>query len=142
MKGCPRRFEMPPTIVLDNEFVTMWYYPEDKIVHHQFHKFMYGQAFRDALSTGADIFEKNGARKWLSDDRANSALPQEDADWGRQNWTPRVMKAGWKYWALIMPEKMVGQMSMQRFIKEFGEQGVTVKVFSDPDEALKWLKSV
>ena len=133
---------MSPMTVLDNEFVTMWYYPEDKIVHHQFHQFMYGQLFRDALMTGADLFEKNSANKWLSDDRANNALPEEDAEWGRQNWVPRIMKAGWKYWALVMPDKVLGQMNMQRFVKEFSKHGVTVKVFADPDEALKWLKSV
>ena len=133
---------MPPTTVLDNEFVTMWYYPEDKIVHHQFHQFMFGQPFRDALMTGADLFEKNGAKKWLSDDRANSALPQEDTDWSNQNWLPRVIKAGWKYWALILPEKAVGQMNMQRFMKQFADFGVTARVFANPDEALVWLKTV
>lgn len=133
---------MATTTILDNEFVTMWYYPEDKIIHHQFHKFMFGQPFRDALNAGAEIFEKYGANKWLSDDRNNNAIPPDDAEWSKQTWTPRVMKAGWKYWALIMPEKAIGAMNMQRFVKDFSERGLTVKIFSNPDEALQWLKSV
>ncbi|CAG0944596.1 hypothetical protein ANRL1_01827 [Anaerolineae bacterium] len=133
---------MSTETVIDSEFVTMWYYPADKIVHHKFHKFIFGEAFRETLSTGAVIFEKRGATKWLSDDRNNGAIPQEDTDWSNQNWLPRVMKAGWKYWALILPEKAVGQMNMQRFVKQFSEMGLTVQVFDDPDKALKWLKSV
>jgi len=133
---------MAATAVIDNEFLTMWYYPEEKIVHHKFHKFVFGQAFRDALNAGVDVFTKNGAQKWLSDDRENGALEPADSDWAQKDWFPRVRKAGWKYWGLILPEKVVGQMNMQRFIKTYSDQGLTVKVFSNPDEALKWLKNV
>ncbi len=36
---------MNRTTEIDNEFVTMWYYPDEKIVHHQFHKFISGGRF-------------------------------------------------------------------------------------------------
>jgi hypothetical protein len=32
---------------------------------------------------------------------------------------------------IVLPEKAVGQMVMQRIIKEYAEIGVTVKIFSD-----------
>jgi hypothetical protein len=130
-----------PMTVLDNEFATVWYHPDEKIVHHKFHKFIYGQAFRDVLIRGADIFEQYGANKWLSDDRNNSALPAEDSDWAIQNWNPRVLKCGWTHWAVVMPQKVIGQMNMRRFVQMYSELGVTVKAFTDPDEALAWLKS-
>ena len=133
---------MPATKLIDNEFLTMWYYPEDKIIHHQFHQFLYGQAFQDALSKGAAMFEKEGGKKWLSDDRKNGAVPPEDQAWAQTNWFPRVKNAGLKYWALVMPEKAIGQMNMQRFVKQYSDQGITVQVFGEPDLALKWLKSV
>ncbi len=128
--------------VLENEYASVWYHPEAGIVHHQFHKFIFGDAFRTVLSTGAEVMKKNGARKWLSDDRNNSALPQEDADWGQTTWTPQVLAAGWKYWAVVLPEKAVGQMNMKRFIDDYSGRGVKVQVFSDPDQALKWLESI
>jgi hypothetical protein len=127
--------------VLNNDFATVLYHPDGKIVHHQFHKFIYGQAFRDVLTKGAEIFEQYGATKWLSDDRNNSALPAEDSEWAIQTWNPRVLQAGWQYWAVVLPVKIIGQMNMQRFIEMYSEMGVTVKAFSDPDEALAWLKS-
>jgi len=127
--------------VLDNEYATLWYHPETKIVHHQFHKPISGQAFRDILNRGVEVFQEYGANKWLSDDRENSALPPEDGDWGTNDWTPRVVAAGWKYWAIVMPRKLIGQMNMQHFIKANSEQGVTVQIFSEPDEALQWLAS-
>ena len=130
-----------PITVLDNEFATVWYHSEDKIVHHQFHKFIYGQAFRDVLTRGAEIFEQYGATKWLSDDRNNSALHPDDSDWAVHTWNPRVVQAGWKYWAVVMPEKAIGQMNLKRFVKLYSDMGITVRVFSNPEEALMWLKS-
>jgi hypothetical protein len=40
-----------------------------------------------------------------------------------------------------MPENVLGQMNMNRFIKMYGDMGITVQIFSDPDKALNWLKS-
>ena len=131
---------MPATTVIDNDFFTMWYYPEDKIVHHKVHKFIWGQALQDMLSKGAEIFEKNSAKKWLSDDRTNGAISPEDQEWAQKAWFPRVKNAGWKYWALVMPEKVIGQLNMKHFVQTYADQGVTVQVFADPDLALKWLK--
>jgi hypothetical protein len=131
---------MSKMTIIDNEFVTLWYYPEKKIVHHQFHKFLYGQAFRDALNAGVELLQKYGAQKWLSDDRKNSALPKEDVEWAETDWFPRTKKAGWKYWALVLPEQVIGQMNMKRFVRDYSEQGVTVQVFSDPAEAMIWLE--
>ncbi len=128
--------------VLDSEYASLWYHPEAGVVHHKFHKFIYGDAFRTVLSTGVEVMKKNGAHKWLSDDRNNSAVSKEDSEWGETIWTPQVLAAGWKYWAVVLPEKVVGQMSMKRFIDDYSSRGVKVQVFSDPDLALKWLESV
>jgi hypothetical protein len=132
---------MDKEIILDNEYITVWYYPQKKIVHHQFHKFTYGKTFHDALNAGAEIFEEKGAYKWLSDDRKNTVLSKDDRDWSVSFWRPRVIKAGWKYWAIVLPEKIIGQMSMKRIIEEYADTGVTVQVFSDPDEAMRWLEA-
>jgi hypothetical protein len=132
---------MSKTTILDTEYATLWYYPEPKIVHHMFRKFIYGQEFRQVLEKGLEIFLQHGAQKWLSDDRNNSALPTADSEWGINEWSPKVVSAGWKYWAIVMPDKVVGQMNMQRFIEIYAKQGVAVQIFDDPDEALKWLEA-
>lgn len=131
---------MSKITVLDTDYATLWYYPETKIVHHQFHRFIYGEKFRAVLEKGLELFKEHGAQKWLSDDRKNSTLPAEDAHWGLNDWNPRVYAAGWKYWAVVMPDKVVGQLNMDRLMKENIKLGLTIKVFEDADEALKWLE--
>jgi hypothetical protein len=130
------------TTILDTDYATLWYYPEEKIVYHVFHKYIYGQEFRDVLEKGTAIFKQYGAQKWLSDDRLNSALPPADVDWSMNDWFPRAFASGWKYWAIVMPDKVAGQMNMNRFMKRYIELGLNIQVFDDSAEALKWLQSV
>lgn len=61
-------------LILDNEYVTLWYYPELKIVHHRMHQMPDSTAFRELLSAGANVVERHRAPKWLSDDRNNTLL--------------------------------------------------------------------
>jgi hypothetical protein len=132
---------MGKELILDSEYMTVWYYPEKKIVHHQMHKFTYGQALRDGLSAGAAIVEERGAQKFLSDDRKNTTLGKDDQNWAAAFWGPRVKKAGLKYWAIVLPEKIFGQMVMKQVVEEYAETGTTVQMFTDPDEAMRWLEA-
>jgi hypothetical protein len=132
---------MDKEIILDNEHMTVWYYPDKKIVHHEFHKFTYGKTLQEGLSAGAAILEKRGAQKWLSDHRNKIGSDKDDLHWTATVWRPRVIKAGLKYWAMILPEKIIGQMAMRRVIGEYANTGVTVQMFSDPDKAMRWLES-
>jgi hypothetical protein len=131
---------MEKQTIIQNENASLFYYPEAKIVHHVFHKPISGQAFRDVLNKGAETLEKNQASKWLSDDRENLALPPEDTEWSKTNWFPRSVKSGWKFWALVVPEDMMAKLNMKEFIDSYFEQGLRIAVFSDPEEALKWLQ--
>jgi hypothetical protein len=126
--------------IIQSEAVTLRFYPKQKIVHHEFRQFVCGDQFRDVLKKGLEIVQREGATKWLSDDRGNSAITPDDGDWAVKEWAPRVMAAGWKYWAVVMPEKVIGQMNMRRWIKTYAEQGITAQAFSDPVEAMIWLE--
>ncbi len=132
---------MPRETVIDNEYCTMWYYPEEKIVAHQIKKFIFGEAFQKFLLTGTDLMGKHRAQKWLSDDRYSPVLRKQDIDWGAVNWFPQTKKNGWKWWAIVQPVKAIGAMNMEELIEMYGKQGIIAKVFTDVDEAFKWLKA-
>jgi hypothetical protein len=133
---------MSAITIFENEFAVLSFHPEKKIVHHRIKKFVHGNDLKNILDQGYEQIKKNSAKKWLSDDRNNNALTKEDEHWAINDWFPRVLKAGWKYWAIVMPEKVVGQMNMKEFKDNYSKAGVTVDVFTDPESALKWLESV
>ncbi len=130
---------MPTQTIIQNTFFTLWYHPEKKIVHHQIHKFLAGPPFRELLLSGTELLKKHHATKWLSDDRSNSALKQDDLEWSETDWAPATAKAGWKFWAIVQPDKVLGQVAMQRLTEKYARLGVTAQVFGDPMSAMNWL---
>jgi len=132
---------MPAIKIMDDVNISMWYYPESKILHHQIHQFFFGKPFRDALNKGVEVFQKYGAQKWLSDARETTALSKEDLEWAEKDWFPRVAQLGWRYWAIVRPEKGVGQLTLKRLAEAYNSRGITTQLFSSPDDAKKWLES-
>jgi len=133
---------VPKITVLDNEDVTLWFHSESKIVHHKMHRFLAPGVFQDLLTKGAECLEKHQAKKWLSDDRDNTVVRPEDIEWGHKVWFPRAVRAGFKYWAIVMPSKAIGQMQMKKLMEDYGQKGVTVQVFDTVEEGMRWLESV
>jgi hypothetical protein len=127
--------------IVENDQISLWVYPGRKMIHHQMKAYCYADKFREALVKGAEAMERYRATKWLSDDRANGALPAEDTAWAEQIWFPRTKAAGWRHWSVVQPEKVIGQINLARFVKKYAELGINARMFGDPDEALKWLEA-
>jgi hypothetical protein len=66
-------------------------------------------------------------------------MKDEDLAWGMGTWFPQTAQAGWKYWAIVQPEKVIAQMNMETLVENFAKGGIVAKFFSDPDAAMKWL---
>lgn len=131
---------MPAITIVDNENISIWYYPESKILHHRVHRFFFGKEWRDAFNKGAEAFIQYHADKYLSDDREITTLTKEDQEWGEKDWSPRLVKAGWRYWAIVMPEKIIGQVTLRKAAANQSTSGVTTRIFSSLQEAKEWLE--
>lgn len=133
---------MRKTTIIENESMSLWYHPKAKIVHHKIYKFPDEGIFREVLERGAEYMERYRAKKWLSDDADSPVVRAEDVEWGDTIWAPRVIRAGFKYWAIVQPKKAIGSLQMNKFVEEYGERGVTAKLFEKVEDALAWLESV
>jgi hypothetical protein len=131
---------MPKLTILATKELTLWYHEETKIVHHELHRYPGASTLEAALESGLAVLRQHGAHKWLSDDRSGGALPKAHHEWAETNWGPRAAKAGWKYWALIPPTEVLGQMNMVRIKEIYASLGVRASLFTTPDDALEWLK--
>lgn len=127
-------------LILENEYFSLWYHAKHGMVHHQLHQIPTSEAFRNVLTKGAELLEKRGAKKWLSDDRQNTVVREPDAAWADATWCPRVIKAGFRFWSIVLPTAAIGKLNMRRFAAEYRGRGVTVNVMDDPEAALEWLK--
>ena len=132
---------MEKKAVINKDYMELWYHPDSKIVHHKMKQTLPKGGHKELLSTGAEYMEKYRAVKWLSDDRDMVVVREEDYKWANENWTPRVLKAGFKYWAIVLPKSAIGTMQMKGFVKQYKDLGVEVEVFETLESAMKWLES-
>lgn len=128
--------------LINNKYAHLVFYTDEKIIHHTFHKELDSETLRHVLNTGIDLLNQYEATKWLSDNRAIEPHSENDTNWINNDWLPRVIAAGWKYWALVVPDDVMAQMNMVEFVNMFYDRGVRVMVSSDLDEARTWLTNV
>lgn len=130
---------MPEVIIVDNEFITVKYLDDKQIIYHTVHKPISDQQLKDALNAGTEALKEFGACKWLSDDRKNGPVSPEIARWGVEDWNPRTIAAGWKYWANVVPEEIAAAGTLSPIIQALYELGLRMNVFTDLESAFKWL---
>lgn len=128
--------------IFDDKYASLYFHPDTKIVHHRFHKDLDSEHLHRVLNTGVELLQKRGAVKWLSDNRAINAHSPEDTNWINAVWLPNAINAGWKYWALVVPDDFIARLNMKEFVDSFYEMGVRIMVFVDPDKAMTWLETV
>ena len=130
---------MSEVVLVDNEFITVKYLDDKKIIYHTIHKPFPDQVLKDALNAGTDALIEFGACKWLSDDRKSGPISPELMEYGREEWHPRTIAAGWKYWANVVPEELVAAGSLTPVIENLYNLGLRMMVFTDLDSAFQWL---
>lgn len=127
--------------LLDNAHVTLWFHPESRIVHHVMHRFAPMKAMRELLLTGVEAMAAHGGCKWLSDDRKGPVVDAPRIEWAREHWMPALVKAGFRYWAVVPSQSALGRWGMDRVIAEYRGIGVEIETFTAPDEAMRWLEA-
>ena len=132
---------MSETIYHDS-YVTVWFHPQWRLVHHQVHQPLRGKPLRNALTAGLDCVRDRTATKWLSDDRLHYVIPSEDQEWANGTWFPAARDAGWRYWAIVTPKRAVAGLFIRRMADSFSSRGVETELFSTPEHAMAWVQSV
>ncbi|HEX2908357.1 MAG TPA: hypothetical protein VHO69_15905 [Phototrophicaceae bacterium] len=133
---------MSELTIVENEFITVKYLDDKKIIYHTVHKPIPDQELKDALNAGTDALIKFGACKWLSDDRKNGPVSAEIAAWGRKDWNLRTIKGGWKYWANVVPEAVAAAGTLTPIIDSLFELGLRMVLFTSLEAAFEWLENI
>ena len=125
--------------ILDNQWGTVFHNQTHNYVYHIIKKDTNGTDIQHLLNTGLEALIKHKSEKWISDDRLNGPVLPEDIEFSLTDWGPRAASAGWKYWALVVPEEIAGRATMVAVVKAYLELGVHVRVFTDVAKGREWL---
>jgi len=129
-------------MLYDSPTCSVEWLEEGKILLKTMKGFVFGDETRKLFNAGYEKVLKEGGSKWLSDNRNLKPWKQEDVAFINEDWLPRMLKAGWKYWAIIEPEDTMGNLSMKNFIDLYQEQGLELKFFHNLEDAKAWLESL
>lgn len=133
---------MTTQTIIDNPHVKLFYETDTKIVHHRFAATIHGDYLMESMNKGVELLKQHKATKWLSDNRAINGHSEKETEWINNVWLPSAINAGWKAWALVVPDSFLARINMNEFVKSFYDKGVRIMVFTDWDEAMNWLKSL
>lgn len=126
--------------ISDDDYATVTYLEEDRIIDLTWHQSTHGADFRDRLNTVLQLVEDYGSTKLLADDRKKIGIQEDDIQWVLNDWLPRALDAGWKYWALVAAMDGKTLINFKKIIDHFRNEGMSIMVFDTPDIAQRWLK--
>lgn len=99
----------------------------------------------------ATVFFKEKIKKrprlsWLSNNKEQETINPEVIEWANKDWLPEMMKMGLKKMALIVPEDLFAQVSLEDFTDSareyYDEINLKSKYFTDINVAKQWLRSI
>jgi hypothetical protein len=128
--------------IFKNEFITVEYWSDKATIYHVVHKPIADTELREALNAGVEALQKYGICKWVSDDRKNGPLSSDQMQWAFNDWNPRAIAAGWKYWANVVPEELSAAATLNPLIDALFGMGLRMMVFVDQDSAIQWIDSL
>lgn len=80
--------------------------------------------------------------KILTDTTHMGAINPDDQQWSITDWLDRALKAGYKRLAIILPDEIFTQLSVNDIISQVeGTNPVVIQYFKSIPEAKTWLKS-
>lgn len=135
---------MPNITIYNSEYITVEYWVDHNLIYHTVNRPISGQLpiFKEALNAGTDALQKYKVHKWLSDDRNNDELTPEGNEWSFSDWQPRTLKAGWKYWALVVPTTLAAAGTLTPIIESLYARGLRMMVFTTVESAVAWLDNI
>ena len=96
--------------------------------------------WQELLLTGTAYLADKGISKWISDNRKNGRISEEAAEWIDQTWLPFALRSGWTTWAVVEPENFSSKLNQRKYNKDFLRKGIRMASFSDPEEAVEWIR--
>ncbi|MBN1562945.1 MAG: hypothetical protein JXA10_03855 [Anaerolineae bacterium] len=133
---------MSEILLFDNEFVSVRYLEDKKMIYHTIHKPLPTSILKEALNIGTEALKQYGIHKWLSDDSCMGPISPEFMEYSHDVWQPRTIAAGWKYWAIVVPQELAAAGSLTPAIEKLYELGLRMMVFTDLNDAFRWLESM
>lgn len=96
------------------------------------------EEFKETLLAGLEIAQKHGAVNWIADTRNFRVLSATLLAWNNEVWWPKANHSSLKKVALIIPESVLGAMSLDQ--KKFQTGNLSLNNVQNREEAIYWFQ--
>lgn len=83
--------------------------------------------------------KQHGGSRALGDCRNMKVIKQSDQEWSNGDWMPRVLAAGLRRMALVIPKSGLALMNVQEIMSRVPGTKLDVAYFATIEEAREWL---
>ena len=108
-------------------------------------EFLYSAEFREHMNKGLELLiekkKDHGEIGWLANTKSIVVFQEDDTKWIIEDWHPRLVEAGIRHIAMVLPEDELVLMSNDVFDENYNTpvDKLTIKLFKDLDSAREWL---
>ncbi len=96
--------------------------------------------YKTEVSANADNVLTNNAKFLLSDtNNFNYTISPELQEWSTENFFARIVAAGIRKYAILLPQEVFAEISIQQTVEENTSNTIQVQYFENGELARKWL---
>lgn len=106
----------------------------------RFKTHIHNTEYREALNKGIECLAAKKYRNWLASTTSLVVINSEDQQWIKNEWIPKAISAGLRYFAAMQPLSNTGKSVLAKMVKDVSTALVTYKLIEDEKSAIDWLK--
>ncbi|MEO1286902.1 MAG: hypothetical protein AAFV93_03980 [Chloroflexota bacterium] len=129
-------------VIVTDENMHLEYLEDSAIYLERFKTELELDLMRKALPIAREEIDKHQFTRWITDARAISGMSPEAAQWILTEWLPNMQDTTWRYWALVVPEALVGRMQMMQFMQAVSDLGIQIRTFTTMEDAQDWVTNI
>lgn len=95
--------------------------------------------FAAALEAGLGALVEHRGSRWLADCRDMKAIQQSDQEWLDRSWFPRMITAGLRRMAVVIPKSGLAMTNLEDIIRRVPGNKLDIAWFATVTEAETWI---
>jgi hypothetical protein len=115
--------------------------PTSRAVHIEWQGWADPAEFAAALEAGLVAFVEHRGSRWLADCREMKAIQQSDQEWIDRSWFPRMIAAGLRRMAVVVPRSGLALSNLEDIIRKVPAKKIDVQFFATVPEAEAWISA-
>jgi hypothetical protein len=122
----------------DGEFAEVTYDSGMGAIVARMDEYAEGEEFRRYMDSIIDAMDATGSDRIIADTSEIPPLDQDDQQWSVVDWAPRAEDSGLEHMAMVMPESVVSEMSIENVV-EMSDDTINRELFDELEDAKTWI---